>query len=536
MTISDCCYIMTDRVKVAVQCDNEPVVLAGPDQHLPKSCEACRNGLSKPDSCKKVEVPVFLDGTESYDPDNEKLNCTWSFICTPPTSILTSDDIKNRFTPVAFFSADALGEYVMELRCSDGCSDVRDMMISNVLCNAAPVAKAHQITHTLDCVNKFVTLDASESSDEDGDDLEFLWSFIHLPDGSRLGDHSITNRNGKVATFDPDTAGRYKLSVAVSDCCSVSTALTTVDVDCSHKPTAHAGEDITIVWDGVSTDEIEITGTYDDGDSDVVNMEWTFEGVAPGSLLTNADIKGSDTLTPTFVPDQYGMYALQFTVSDCCTSDQDYMFVNIECTDVTKASAGQDQMFRMGCGAEYPLTVESDGNLSTHTSYEWKVIRYNNYDVKRVDAGCDYEGYVNRRLYLDHAKLDNSNQPAMISWTFAARPPCSRLTDDAISRHRGLVASFVPDCDGTYKLEVSASDDLGTTTDFSMVRVYLPGNVLSSEMSAITQNLAPEMPAIIAMVTVLVATAGASAFILLNYRRRASRNGAGASDERSIML
>jgi hypothetical protein len=62
-----------------------------------------------------------------------------------------------------------------------------------------------------------VTLDASASSDPDGDPLTFAWKFRAIPPESSLSDLNILNSFEKIAHFTPDKVGTYILDLEVSD-------------------------------------------------------------------------------------------------------------------------------------------------------------------------------------------------------------------------------------------------------------------------------------------------------------------------------
>ncbi|PAU95651.1 hypothetical protein CK503_00885 [Aliifodinibius salipaludis] len=83
---------------------------------------------------------------------------------------------------------------------------------SNQPTNGAPTAVADADAQTID-VGQQVTLDASSSSDPDGDNLSFVWS-LNGPSGSSS---QLSDDQAESPTFTPDVAGDYVATVTVSD-------------------------------------------------------------------------------------------------------------------------------------------------------------------------------------------------------------------------------------------------------------------------------------------------------------------------------
>ena len=81
--------------------------------------------------------------------------------------------------------------------------------------NNAPVADAGTAQSVQ--LGASVVLDASGSTDADGDPLSYLWVFDQLPSGSTLTDMDITQAGGTSGSFTPDVSGIYTLMVGVSD-------------------------------------------------------------------------------------------------------------------------------------------------------------------------------------------------------------------------------------------------------------------------------------------------------------------------------
>ncbi len=110
-----------------------------------------------------------------------------------------------------------LGISIMALMLFSACSNSPSSSnntgsTNNPPTNQAPSAEADADAQTID-VGQQVTLDASGSSDPDGDNLSFSWN-LNSPSGSssQLSDDQAEN-----PTFTPDVAGDYVATVTVSD-------------------------------------------------------------------------------------------------------------------------------------------------------------------------------------------------------------------------------------------------------------------------------------------------------------------------------
>ena len=77
--------------------------------------------------------------------------------------------------------------------------------------NTAPIADAG-VDQTVD-VDTQVTLDGTDSSDEDNDGLNYSWSLAGPPASTA----SLTNPNSALPIFTPDVAGEYTATLTVSD-------------------------------------------------------------------------------------------------------------------------------------------------------------------------------------------------------------------------------------------------------------------------------------------------------------------------------
>jgi hypothetical protein len=139
-------------------------------------------------------------------------------------------------------------------------------------------------------------------------DLEgiYLVSLV-VNDGSQdsdVGYLEITSVIGGGGTTDTGDTG-------ITDTGSTDTGSTGTGSNTA--PVADAGSDQAVVLG--DTVELDGSNSYDD-DGDSLLYGWTFVSVATGSTLTDDDIAGLYSATPSFTPDVAGLYVLGLGVTD----------------------------------------------------------------------------------------------------------------------------------------------------------------------------------------------------------------------------
>ncbi len=172
------------------------------------------------DQSVKLNDIVQLNANKCFDPDGNPLDYLWEFVSTPNGSItsLLTQDIEN-----PTFNADIAGLYKISLTVYNGIESksdeveitVNDNSGANPGTNTAPVANAgNDFTVT---VNNEINLNGTGSYDDDPGDqaiLTFSWSIVSGPDNYSAAVISFTLAE---ATFTPDMAGVYEISLTVND-------------------------------------------------------------------------------------------------------------------------------------------------------------------------------------------------------------------------------------------------------------------------------------------------------------------------------
>lgn len=173
---------------------------------------------------------VVLDGSASYDIDNDELSYTWAVIESPTHS---SASLSNKKNSHAYLYTDVAGTYKARLTVSDGYdSDTAYVTVtaSKGTKNNAPVADAG--TDTSATTDTLVVLDGTSSYDVDGDTLTYAWTMVSKPSDSEATLTSNSSTTSK-SSFTPDTAGTYYFRLRVSDGTTTTDAFVTITVTAS---------------------------------------------------------------------------------------------------------------------------------------------------------------------------------------------------------------------------------------------------------------------------------------------------------------
>lgn len=254
-----------------------------------------------------------LDGSESYDFDEDPLSFSWSFISVPDGN---TANIENSESNIAHFTPDAAGEYKVELFVDDGNkndSDSVSVFVYPAGENMPPVADAGD-DDTYCSYNK-VILDGSRSFDPDDspEPPSCLWEFISLPAGSLLTNSDIHPINTLMSYFEPDTKGTIVAGITVYD--GEDSAYDEVAIIIKNSPPMASVHVVNPVLSPGETAYLDGSGSHD-YDDDPLSFEWSFMSVPADSSLTDNDITDRFTAYASMTPDVPGLYIIIFQVSD----------------------------------------------------------------------------------------------------------------------------------------------------------------------------------------------------------------------------
>lgn len=267
--------------------------------------------LNAPDPTVALEHEVVADGSESHDPSGLPLTYNFRLTRRPSGSKaqLQSDGAQATFAP------DVGGEYEVGLQVRNETTQSTEVTRTIEVApphNRPPVAHAGSDSgnHRLGVP---VTLDASRTTDPDGDELSYLWSFVSVPEGSEA---VIEQADEKIASFIPDLEGAYVIELEVSDGEYSDTAqvtkgakdipnlppsITSVRIDGNTAPELTdrlLGEVVTIeaqVFDEVPGTEVTLDWVLDKP----AGSEADFEDLGPYKKNLEADVAGTYKITLT---------------------------------------------------------------------------------------------------------------------------------------------------------------------------------------------------------------------------------------------
>ncbi|HET6637762.1 MAG TPA: PKD domain-containing protein [Gemmatimonadota bacterium] len=281
--------------------------------------------------------------------------------------------------------------------------------------NRAPVASAGGDQNGT--VGAQVTLSGSASSDPDGDTLTFEWRTTASPGGVPV---SLAGAATSQATFTPTATGVYEFELTVSDTEFADRDTVRVTVGAANTaPTVDAGADQAVTLGAAAT----VTATAEDPDGDPLTFSWTVTSRPDGSTAQPAP---TNAATISITPDVAGDYVLQVTVAD--------------------GRGGQ-------AVDDVKVTATAPGANRAPTA----------------NAGFDLEGTQTITMTLDGSgSSDPDGDPLTFAWTVVSRPAGSTAE---IASAGAAVASFTPDLEGVYVVQLAVNDGQFTATDTATLTV-----------------------------------------------------------------
>ncbi|SFD53515.1 PKD domain-containing protein [Pseudoalteromonas denitrificans] len=253
---------------------------------------------------------VKLSASESYDSDNDLLDYKWSIEKQPLTSTSFLSSSTSEFVDLTL---DVEGEYHVKLVVSDKhLSNENIIIITASNQNIIPVANAGADRTAI--INEIIELNASASSDSEGQTLEYEWSLISKPATSgysTLSEPKLITQSKFI--FEPDVIGEYLLSLRVFDGVDYSNSdQVHILVSENQRPVAKLGQDIT-----VSNSDTLLIDAGDSYDPEGQPLTYSWEVTSAPDGFDGAILTANEYVSfASFKPSLSGSYTIQLTVND----------------------------------------------------------------------------------------------------------------------------------------------------------------------------------------------------------------------------
>jgi len=397
------------------------------------------------DQASETGQIVTLDGSASSDTDGDALTFLWTVSSEPTgSSIVLSDatGVTPTFTPLI------AGMYTIALVVSDSVDDSpADQVVINVsAANSQPLANAGADQSGV--VGDVITLDASSSSDADGDVLSYSWVLVTVPTGSIA---TLSAGDVIMPTFIADIAGTYTAELTVNDG-TIDSNIDSVTINIENlntKPIAHAGSDQSVDTNTLVTLDGSASS---DVDGDPLTWLWSLTTIPVGS---NAQLSDNTVVDPTFTPDIAGQYIAQLIVNDLeADSDPDSVIVNaVTPNTIPIANAGADQSDFVGSLITLDGSASSDAD-GDPLSFSWSLIAVpatssatlDNSAISTPAFTLDVPGDYIAQLIVNDGQANSVPDEAIIS-TQNSRPVANAGVDQSVT------------IGDTFQLDASASTD-----------------------------------------------------------------------------
>jgi len=427
------CYFGVETRRVTV--NFPPVAEAGTDQSA------------------VVGLPVTFGGAASYDIDGLIESYRWDM---GDGTVLDGATVSHTYTNS--------GQYQVVLTVTDDSnvanSTARDRM--QVAVNAPPQPRFTIPPRSLS-VSELGTLDASGSTDDDGQILSYIWDF---------GDGATGE--GPVVNYAWTRPGVFRVTLTVIDDSGTASALQSAEMDVvvDAAPVANAGADQYVTASEVVFDG----GGSIDTDGRVTSWEWHFGdgGTASGQTVRHAFLRP-------------GKYDVSLVVRDDSGAplnvDRDTMLVSINSRPI--ADAGPPQV--VAPGEEFVVSgrasIDPDGEI---TEYFWDFPDGSSVQGQRAAHAINEPGLHRIRLtVLDDFRGSSARDESEVLITVNAPPVAVAGADRLVAPGETLLfdagQSFDPD--GrlvNYRWEF---DDLGAPLDSAQVeRAYMTPGVWSAQL------------------------------------------------------
>jgi PKD repeat protein len=279
--------------------------------------------------------PVSFNGSDSYDPDGEVTNWTWSF-----------GDGEQDYGPVVEHTYSIYGTYLATLTVRDDSGGINSTTVTITVRNQPPTAIIN-VTPLVALTGETIRFDGTNSSDPENQIADYYWSF---------GDGD--SDTGPTVTHEYVDDGWYsvRLTVMDQDATSSFVEITVKVLNRAPKPS------IDVDASGVATlEDIAFSGeSCHDGDGSILWYRWDFGDGTVGYGRTIDHAYSDD-----------GTYTVTLTITDDDGSEASASVEVAVANRPPMAFAGEDQETRTGI----PIRFDGRGSYDmdgTIALYHWE--------------------------------------------------------------------------------------------------------------------------------------------------------------------
>ena len=427
---------------------------------------------------------VSLDGTASTDANNDSLSYKWVLQSKPANSSAT---LTTATSARPTFKADLAGTYVATLVVSDGkaTSELSAVSILVSTTNLPPVANLGSNQSVV--VGSKVSIDASASSDPNGDLISYRWSLLYKP----IGSNATLTWVGVNASFTADLIGTYLVGLTVNDgkLDSPVVVLTVTAAKLNSAPVANAGSNQNVTAGTLTT----LDGSAStDADQDSLTYTWTL--ISKPSTSTAA-LSSSTSPKPSFTPDLVGTYVATLQVSDGKDRSPTSVVTVIAsaANSAPVANAGAAQSVSIAAVVTLNGTGSTDANGDTLT-YRWTLTSKPTNSTATLSSAtsasptftADLAGSYVASLVVNDGKVDSTNTSTITVTASAANsaPVANAGPAQAVTRASGTV---------TVTLTAAGSTDANNDTlTYAWTTAYQPptSSITLSSATAVSPTFA----------------------------------------------
>jgi hypothetical protein len=197
------------------------------------------------------------------------------------------------------------------------------------------------------------------------ENLGYQWTFTSQPSGSTA---TLNDPTSAVPSFIADLPGTFELDLIVEDEAGNTSGADSVQVSSANTaPEARAGADQVVI---VGTTVVLDGGGSTDADLDPIAFDWTLVSLPPGST---AQIANAGAVSPSFTPDQVGIYLVSLTVTD------GFVASSPDVATITVISGQEYAENQLGDASEAinaipPQQLDAPGHASTLSSWIGQIL------------------------------------------------------------------------------------------------------------------------------------------------------------------